>query len=54
MDLVIYFEELNYEEIQQVAAYDWTALLSKYKIDTHLDLSVDQNDRNINAFFHKH
>ncbi|XP_072040066.1 acid-sensing ion channel 1C-like isoform X2 [Amphiura filiformis] len=28
MDVVIYFEELNYEEIEQVAAYDWTALLS--------------------------
>ena len=29
MDLVIYFEELNYEEIEQVPSYDWTALLSK-------------------------
>lgn len=54
LDLVIYFEELNYQEIKQVAAYDWTTLLSKciISIRSFLNNVVDTIFRIFNSFFH--
>lgn len=30
--LNMFFEELNYEKVEQVAAYDWLSLVSKFKL----------------------